>query len=158
MALTVIYLMDTRPFQFTTFFLFLRLLVIIIFLIALLHFYWAAGGKKGLLKSIPSKEDGTPLFLPNAFQCTIVGIGLMLILVVIGLWLNKSIFSDQVFKYGFIILGGIFTLRAIGDFNYVGFFKKIKDTSFGKLDSKFYSPLCLLIGGIFFWMAITVQI
>lgn len=148
--------MDTRPFQFTIFFLFLRMLMVIIFLIALLHFYWAAGGEKGLLKSIPSKEDGTPLFLPNTFQCAIVGIGLMLILVVTSLWLNKSIFSDQVFKYGFMILGGIFALRAIGDFNYVGFFKKVKNTTFGKLDSKFYSPLYLLIGVIFFLMASTI--
>jgi len=42
-------------------------------------------------------------------------------------------------------LFSIFLLRAIGDFNYVGFFKKIKDTNFGKMDSKYYSPLCLVI-------------
>jgi hypothetical protein len=37
-------------------------------------------------------------------------------------------------------------LRAIGDFNYVGFFKKIKHTKFGKNDTKYFSPLCLTIG------------
>ncbi|WP_222439555.1 DUF3995 domain-containing protein [Spirosoma utsteinense] len=29
---------------------------------------------------------------------------------------------------------------------YVGFFKKIKHTPFGKNDTRYYSPLCLLIG------------
>lgn len=30
--------------------------------------------------------------------------------------------------------------------NYIGFFKKIKNTRFGRNDTKYYSPLCLLIG------------
>ncbi|WP_281635816.1 DUF3995 domain-containing protein [Flavobacterium marginilacus] len=37
-------------------------------------------------------------------------------------------------------------MRAIGDFNYVGFFKKIKLAKFGKNDTKYFSPLCLIIG------------
>jgi hypothetical protein len=53
---------------------------------------------------------------------------------------------DWLSKYGLWTIAVIFTLRAIGDFNYVGFFKKIKHTKFGKNDTKYFSPLCLTIG------------
>lgn len=145
------------------------ILISILFTISLLHFYWAFGGKWGLEKSVPSKEDGTLLFLPTPFQCAFVGFGFILM---IGFIFSKIIYSIYysiselenpaaflpiwMYDYGFWILGGIFILRAIGDFNYVGFFKKVKNTSFGKLDSKFYSPLCLVIASIFFWMASTI--
>ncbi len=33
----------------------------------------------------------------------------------------------------------------MGEFKYVGFFKKIKMTHFGKRDSNFFSPLGLII-------------
>ncbi|WP_317130658.1 DUF3995 domain-containing protein [Psychroserpens sp. NJDZ02] len=39
----------------------------------------------------------------------------------------------------------IFLLIAIGEFKYIGFFKSIKKTDFGKLDTKLLSPLCLII-------------
>ena len=40
----------------------------------------------------------------------------------------------------------IFILRAIGDFKYLGFFKKINHSDFAKSDTKLFSPLCLTIG------------
>ena len=61
-----------------------------------------------------------------------------------------------VYNYGYYFLAGIFILRAIGDFKYVGFFKKVKNTPFAKLDSKFYSPLCLLIGLAFIWIELNL--
>ncbi|AZA55575.1 DUF3995 domain-containing protein [Chryseobacterium sp. G0201] len=36
-------------------------------------------------------------------------------------------------------------IRAIGDFRYIGFFKKITSSSFAKKDTLIYSPLCILI-------------
>ena len=132
-------------------------LIVILFVIALLHFYWAFGGKKGLNLSVPSKEDGTLLFLPNSFQCALVGFGLLLVILFIYLGMRQLVFSNWVFKNGLLILGGIFMLRSVGDLNYVGFFKKVKATDFGKLDTKYYSPLCLLISGTFFLIANTIQ-
>lgn len=131
-------------------------LISILGLISLLHFYWAVGGKWGLDKSVPHKIDGTPLFVPNSFQCFIVGVGLFAVMSFLYLWRLEVYFSEQFFKFGLIALGGIFTIRAIGDFNYVGFFKKIKNTEFGQLDAKFFSPLCLLLGGSFFWLSTTI--
>jgi len=47
--------------------------------------------------------------------------------------------------YGLWAITTIFLIRAIGEFKYIGFFKKIKTTTFGQMDTKFYSPLCLII-------------
>jgi len=49
-------------------------------------------------------------------------------------------------QYGLYILAGLFIIRAIGDFKYVGFTKKLKGTKFALMDTKWYSPLCLGIG------------
>ena len=56
--------------------------------------------------------------------------------------------------YGLKIIAGIFLLRAIGDFRYVGFFKKTKATKFADLDTKYYSPLCILLSFNAFMTAI----
>jgi len=36
--------------------------------------------------------------------------------------------------------------RAIGDFRYVGFFKRVRDTRFAHLDTRYFSPIALLLG------------
>jgi hypothetical protein len=40
------------------------------------------------------------------------------------------------------LLAAVFALRAIGDFRYVGFFKRVRNTGFARLDTRAYSPLC----------------
>jgi glucan phosphoethanolaminetransferase (alkaline phosphatase superfamily) len=128
-------------------------IAIILFLIFLfissIHFYWAFGGKWGSDAVLPTKNDNiTKVLNPSILPTLIVAFGLLgfglFILVMSGLitfdtpmWLSK---------YGLWIIVSIFILRAIGDFNYVGFFKKIKQTKFGKNDTKYFSPLCLIIG------------
>ncbi len=125
---------------------------IILFLIFLflssLHFYWDLGGRWGSEAVIPVKDNNVKAMMPGPAPTFIVAIGLLafgfFILVKSGLinvslpfWLEKS---------GLWIIAGIFILRATGEFKYVGFFKKIKQTKFGQNDTKYYSPLCLLIG------------
>lgn len=118
----------------------------IFLVISLIHFYWAFGGKWGSDAVLPTKEDNkTRMFEPTMWSTIIVafvflGFGLI-VLPPDGdkgtpLWLDA---------YGIWIIGGIFALRAIGDFNYVGFFKKIKQTKFAVNDTKYFSPLCLII-------------
>ncbi|MDF3026821.1 MAG: hypothetical protein K0S23_1128 [Fluviicola sp.] len=130
-----------------TFFIALILFLIFLFLSSI-HFYWAFGGKWGSTAVIPTKDDVQPAMNPGIIATLIVAFGLfgfgILPLIVTGTipfqlphWLEES---------ALWIIAGIFLFRAIGDFNYVGFFKKRKDTAFGKNDTKYYSPLCLLIG------------
>jgi hypothetical protein len=46
---------------------------------------------------------------------------------------------------GIFILAILFALRAMGDFHYVGFFKKVKSTPFALYDTKYFSPFCLYL-------------
>jgi hypothetical protein len=46
---------------------------------------------------------------------------------------------------GNLLIAFIFLARAVGDFNYVGFFKRVKRTAFAKNDSRYFAPLCLFI-------------
>ena len=112
------------------------------------HFYWLLGGTWGLEMAIPSKGKKVSTLSIPKFATLIVG----LVLVIFGLiYLNKpELINIQVpnwiTNYAYWIIPSIFILRAIGEFNYVGFFKKVKDTEFAKADSKIFSPLCLIIG------------
>lgn len=112
------------------------------------HFYWLFGGVWGLEKIIPSKDNKASSLTIPKFATLLVA----LVLIIFGLmYLVKSgLINVQIpfwlTNYGFWVIPSIFILRAIGDFNYVGLFKKIKNTEFAKADSKLFSPLCLAIG------------
>jgi len=123
---------------------------LILSVLAGLHFYWAVGGQWGFAAALPTKEDGTRILNPKMFDTILVGLALLgfalfhpvrvgLLAFALPAWLADS---------GLWVIGGIFMLRAIGDFNYVGFFKKRHNTPFAKNDNRFYSPLCLLIGSM----------
>jgi len=124
------------------------ILFLIFLLLSAIHIYWGLGGRWGSGAVIPTKDDHVKVIMPGFVPTLIVAFGLLffgffiliqagMLSVPLPLWLNS---------YGLWFIVGIFILRAIGDFNYVGFFKKIKQTKFGKNDSIYYSPLCLLIG------------
>ena len=123
--------------------------VIFIFL-AGIHVYWAFGGKWASTAVIPTKEDKDDVMMPGPIGTFVVAIGLLGFGGII--WLNtmamqlKSVsWLYPVYQYGLWIIAGIFMLRAIGEFNYVGFFKKYKHTKFGKNDTLYYTPLCVII-------------
>lgn len=124
-------------------------LFLIFLFISSLHFYWAIGGKWASDAVLPTKDNSdTKVLNPSILPTLIVAFGLLgfglFILVMSGL--IAFYLPQWLHKYGLWIIAGIFILRAIGDFNYVGFFKKIKLTKFGKNDTKYFSPLCLIIG------------
>jgi len=134
----------------------ISILSIILFLIFTIlggfHFYWFLGGVWAIEKVIPSKENVASTLTIPKFATLIVG----LVLVLFGLmYLIKSEFTNVpipipipiwVTNYGYWVIPSIFILRAIGEFNYVGFFKKQNNTEFAKADSKLFTPLCLAIG------------
>ncbi len=113
-----------------------------------IHFYWLLDGKWGLEKALPTKEAGQKAMEPPKIATVIVGIGLisfgLIYLIKTGI-INFQI-PNWIITYGSWIIPSIFILRAIGDFKYVGLFKKIKNTEFAKADTKWFIPLCLTIG------------
>ena len=105
------------------------------------------GGTFGFAESLPTKENGERVLNPKRIDSAIVGIGLAAfgIFYLIKPELIAYTLPEWVLKYASWIIPIIFIIRAIGDFKYVGFFKSIKSTDFGKLDTKLFSPLCLLL-------------
>jgi len=127
----------------------IALLLILIFLfISGLHVYWAFGGQWGNSAVLPTRHDNAKVIMPGIIPTLAVALGLLCLAGVV--FLNS--FDVQlagmgiIRKYGLWGIAAIFFLRAAGDFNYIGFFKKIRNTRFGRNDTKYYSPLCLLIG------------
>ena len=118
--------------------------------ISFLHFYWGLGGKKWVHLAIPTspKATETPLFKPRFFETLAVALGILGFAWVIGA--KVGVFStfqlpNSYISNSVLVIAIIFLLRAIGEFRYVGFFKKIKETPFAKMDTLYYSPICLLI-------------
>jgi hypothetical protein len=131
------------------------LIAVIFLLLSTIHFYWAMGGKWGMGAVVPITETGNKTFTPSALASVVVGVGLLLFgLIQFGL--TTTFFNTidfRIFKYSNFFIALIFLVRAIGDFKYAGFFKKIKGTSFAKNDSRFYSPLCLFLSCSTSWLA-----
>jgi hypothetical protein len=131
------------------------LLASILFLIFLflsgINVYWAFGGQWASGAVIPTPDDEQKVIMPGIAPTLVVALGLLgfgftaLIQVMV---FNSELpaWLTVIQQYGLWVIAGIFMIRAIGDFNYVGFFKKIRHTKFAVNDTKFYTPLCFLIG------------
>ncbi|MCW9026693.1 MAG: DUF3995 domain-containing protein [Thiovulaceae bacterium] len=125
--------------------------ILTLIIMGLFHFYWAFGGKVGLDKALPSK-DGKLLLNPSKGLTFFVGVILIFFShIAYGLQFYDFTIKSNVnfYFYSGLFLSAIFTLRALGEFNVVGFFKKIKNTEFANYDTKYFSPLCLVLGIVF---------
>lgn len=120
---------------------------LILLAISGIHFFWAFGGRWWADAAIPTSQDGKKTLSPDIFATLVVAFGILAMALLhlekvqtlglpIPVWINA---------YGLKIIAIIFLVRAIGEFKYVGFFKKVKATNFADLDTKYYSPLCLVL-------------
>ena len=126
------------------------LLAIIFIILSSLHVFWAFGSSWGLEKAIPtkSKDDTEKAIKPGPIPCLIVALGLAFFALfyinqALSLQLPIPTWLASTLGWG---IPSIFTLRAIGEFNYVGFFKKVKGTPFAQMDTYYYSPFCIFVG------------
>ncbi|WP_186755825.1 DUF3995 domain-containing protein [Echinicola salinicaeni] len=126
------------------------LLSFILFVLGIIHFNWVFGGKFGFVESLPTNEKGERVLNPKKIDSAVVGLGLtafgLFYLVKSGMIEIEYSWPEWIMNYAGWIIPLIFLLRAVGEFKYVGFFKSIRETDFGKMDSKFFSPLCLILG------------
>lgn len=125
---------------------------VIFILLSFLHFYWALGGNWGMEGVVPTFSDGKKTFKPGLHGTMGVGIAMGgCAFITIG---NTGIFDQSLshtfIRYATLAIGALFLLRAIGEFKYVGFFKKVKGTLFAKNDTHYYSPLCLTVAAVSF--------
>lgn len=133
------------------------ILALIFLLLSLLHLTWAMGSKWGWENSIPSDEKGNKVLSPSKKDCIVVGIGLMIFSgLYVSNYLNTTLLiNETVERIALLVVPCIFLLRSIGDFKYVGLFKKVKQTRFGKTDTSLIIPLCVTISALGFWIALS---
>ncbi|MCC6724472.1 MAG: DUF3995 domain-containing protein [Saprospiraceae bacterium] len=139
---------------------FISTLLFAIFLaLSAIHVYWLFGGKWGLAAAIPSDSQGKPLFEPGPVATIVVAAGLLCMgfaALLRGGLLQFDWLPDRVGEWAVWGIAVVFLLRAVGEFRYVGFFKREKDSVFAKMDTRYYSPLCLAIGCLALWLQFLV--
>jgi len=114
-----------------------------------IHLYWAAGGSVGKDGAIPS-IDGKPVISPGPVGTALVSVALFVAaaLVAAAAGLIATSVPPILLKGAAGLLAFVFAARAIGDFNYVGFFKRVKGSRFAQRDTFLYSPLCVLLAAL----------
>jgi Protein of unknown function (DUF3995) len=129
------------------------ILATVFFILSAIHIYWGFGGRVAMADAFPTKEDGTSLAkVPGIMASFVVAVGLFFF----GLFyllkgkLLSNVLPCYINEYGYWVIGFMFSLRALGDFKYVGLFKKIKATPFGIKDTNIYTPLCIFISCLTF--------
>jgi flagellar biosynthesis protein FliQ len=114
--------------------------------IALWHFYMAFFPPRGDNAAVPS-VNGKPLFVPSLVAT--LGVGAVVtafaaLTAATADLLPMSLPKAMLVWLSYGLAVGLF-LRAIGEFKYVGFFKRVRSSRFAKFDTFIYSPLCLLL-------------
>ncbi|MEN5085168.1 DUF3995 domain-containing protein [Sphingobacterium sp. PCS056] len=120
--------------------------VIFLFL-ALMHLYWVCNGQVGIAATIPTKLNGKRVFTPSRFGTFVVAAGLFMFAVtnlIFGGMIESPIGLSYI-NYAMWGIAGIFLIRFIGDFKYVGITKRFRQSVFAQKDTFFYSPLCFLL-------------
>jgi hypothetical protein len=116
-------------------------------LLSLLHVSWATTGIRGQASALPER-DGKPLFQPGRVTTILVALllGLACLLVLAAAGLIHPGLSPVTVLVGTWIVAVVMFARAVGDFQYVGFFKRVRGTRFAQMDTRLYSPVALLLG------------
>lgn len=116
---------------------------VILGLLSLLHVYWAFGSR-GTTAVIPT-VDGRATLTPSKTATLVVAFLLALSAVILlGSVLDWA--PTWVFRVGAAGVGVVLLARAIGDGRTVGFSKRVRDTPFARNDTRFFAPLCLVLG------------
>ncbi len=123
--------------------------------IALLHTYWAAGGRWAAAGAIPSGASA-PRFVPGP----VLTLGVAVALAALGscalVATELVLLPDWVaWARGATVAGGVvFVLRAFGEGRYVGFFKRRVGTVFARRDTAIYTPVCVCLSMACFVVAL----
>lgn len=112
---------------------------IVFLFLSFLHIYWAVGGIWAKSHTLPVKLSGELALKPSNFGTLIVGLGLLLFAFIT---LANTGFVDHLIGPRYIhlstyIIAGIFCIRSIGDFRYVGLMKSVTGTDLQRQTPEF---------------------
>lgn len=124
------------------------LTAVIFFLIACLHIHWAFRRRRSGSAVLPQKADGAPVFVPGAPACLAVAAALLAAAAIclMNAAMLPPILPPAVTGWMLRMIGIVFLLRVVGDFRYVGLFRRVKHTDFAIQDARLYTPLSAAIG------------
>ena len=128
---------------------------LVVALISALHVFWALGGEWGGAGAVPSRPGEAPLFSPSPATTLVAAASFALaawIIFVAG-ELSRPVGPRWIYVVGIWCVGLAFVARAVGDFRYVGLFKRVHGTPFAAMDDRVFSPLALVIGLAVLWLA-----
>ncbi|HWW19160.1 MAG TPA: DUF3995 domain-containing protein [Steroidobacteraceae bacterium] len=133
----------------------LPLSVSLIFVVlALWHFYMASRPSQTVSGAVPS-AGGKPLFVPGRVATVAVGVALLVCAALVaatGGVIPRGLPVRMLSLLSYALAAGLL-LRAVGEFKYLGFFKRVRGTRFARLDTLLYSPLCLALAVGVTWVA-----
>jgi hypothetical protein len=116
--------------------------------LSLLHWYWVVIGSGDLASFVPENE-GKLAFKPGRWAtASVAGFLLVAAFLCASQAQLLGLPRNQLSRIGVWVLLVTFMLRAVGEFRLVGFFKRVRETRFGRLDTWVYSPLCLAISAL----------
>ncbi len=114
--------------------------------LALWHFYMALAPSSGKGGAVPV-EGGKPLFVPSTRATLAVGVVLLMFAALVAATaggLSLPLPRGLLVGLSYALAAGL-AARAVGEFRYVGFFKRVRGSRFARLDTFVYSPLCLVL-------------
>lgn len=117
--------------------------VAVMAIVALVHVYWAIGGKRGFAAALPTGDDGLATFTPSPLLTLAVAAALAMAAAIVGAVALEI--GPTLLRWAAIGITVVFTLRAIGDTKVAGFTKTVRDTDFAERDDKFFTPLCVFL-------------
>lgn len=123
--------------------------------LAAVHLAWALGAKSPGTATVPTRGDGQLVFRPGrAATFAVAALLLFAAVILLGdVGILAPIGPRILYRVGVWWIGAVFLLRAIGDFRYVGIFKRERATRFAQLDSRIYTPLCVALAVGTFYVA-----
>jgi ABC-type uncharacterized transport system permease subunit len=125
--------------------------------LSLLHVYWAFGGRWGWNVALPEQPVSTvaesaaervKVLAPSRASTLAVAGALAIVALVVGL--TSGVFAPPQRHWTLTailtVAAMVFLVRAVGDFRWVGFFKRSSRSIFAFWDTAVYSPLCVALG------------
>ena len=113
-----------------------------VLLVAAVHVYWAAGGRRGLAAAIPVGADGAPVFRPPVWATAAVAVGMTGLA---GMLVWTATGAAPGWVHAVVAIAGVaMVVRAVGDGRRVGFTKTERVGAFARWDDALFSPLVVL--------------
>ena len=114
--------------------------------------YWALGGAWGSSVTVPTMEGRRTI---NPTRHATYGEAFLLVMGAVIICGQVHLFAtgrfSSLFRLGSWCLGGVFSLRAMGNLKTFGIFKTVYGTPFAYWDTRLYSPLCLVLAVLGRW-------